>query len=53
MFNKQAKKDVLKTIKEMKGISTNKCGLDGDDRKFYFNTDMSVTKVCCLKRHEN
>lgn len=50
MNNEQAKKDVIRRIKDIKGISTRQCGLDGDDRKIYFNEDMSVAKRMLFKR---
>lgn len=49
MNNEQAKKDALKRIKDMKGITSKKCGLDGDDKKIYFNEDMSLAKRVLFK----
>ncbi|CAH1999709.1 unnamed protein product [Acanthoscelides obtectus] len=49
MQGEQAKRDVIKRIKDLKGISTRQCGLEGSDRKIYFNEDLPMSKRVLFK----
>ncbi|CAH1993020.1 unnamed protein product [Acanthoscelides obtectus] len=49
MQSEQAKRDVIKRIKDLKGISTRQCGLEGSDRKIYFNEDLPMSKRVLFK----
>ncbi|XP_072400320.1 uncharacterized protein [Diabrotica undecimpunctata] len=48
--NVQLKKDVLKTIKLLKGITLNKCKLEGTERKIYLNEDLPLNKRLLFKK---
>ncbi|CAH1962596.1 unnamed protein product [Acanthoscelides obtectus] len=49
MQSEQAKRDVIKRIKDLKGMSTRQCGLEGSDRKIYFNEDLPMSKRVLFK----
>lgn len=46
----QVKKDLLKAIKQEKGTSIKKCGLEGVDRKIYLNEDLPYSKRVLFKK---
>nr|CAI5834633.1 unnamed protein product [Callosobruchus analis] len=48
--NKESKKEVLRKIKDLKGITVKKCKLEGADRKIYFNEDLPVNKRALFKK---
>ncbi|XP_072380808.1 uncharacterized protein [Diabrotica undecimpunctata] len=48
--NVQLKKDVLKRIKQLKGITLNKCKLEGTERKIYLNEDLPLNKRLLFKK---
>lgn len=48
--NIHSKKEVLRKIKQLKGITTRKCGLDNNDRKIYFNEDLPINIRLLFKR---
>lgn len=48
--NIQNKKDVLKSIKSMKGLTIKQCGFVGTDRKLYINKDLPISKRDLFKK---
>ncbi|XP_072375742.1 uncharacterized protein [Diabrotica undecimpunctata] len=48
--NVQLKKDILKTIKQIKRITLNKCKLEGTERKIYLNEDLPLNKRLLFKK---
>lgn len=51
MQNEQAKKDIIKRIKEVKGITTKQCKFnDAEEKKIYINEDMPMCKRILFKK---
>lgn len=46
----ETKKGILKTIKQLKGITIKECGLEGKDRKIYLNEDLPLNKRNLFRR---
>lgn len=42
--NVHLKSEALRRIKQLKGTTINKCGLEGRDRKIYLNDDLTIRK---------
>lgn len=48
--NYAVKKEILVKIRQHKGTSVRKCGLEGDDRKIYLNEDLTTQKRLLFKK---
>ena len=48
--NIQTKKEVLRSIKQVKGTTVARCGLEGDNGKIYLNEDLPVGKRNLFKK---
>lgn len=50
-FEKNGKKrEIFRRVKEMKGLTVKKCGLEGKDQKIYLNDDMTTIKRKLFQR---
>lgn len=48
--NTETRNEILYRIRQLKGITTKKCKLDGEDRKIYLNEDLPIKRRELFKK---
>lgn len=44
------KKEVIRKVKQLRGLKLNTCGLSGEDRNIYLNEDLTIAKSSLFKK---